>query len=64
MSNTDYRRMLDRGRKAGLNTRELYQALAGRQPVAGEAGQSDSNGFIAQVQANGQRNYQPQPPRE
>lgn len=62
MSHSDYRRLLDRGRKAGLNTSELYRALSGRQPAAGDgpAGLPDSNGFIAQVQANGQRSYQPQ----
>jgi hypothetical protein len=65
LSHSHYRRLLDRGRKAGLNTSELYRALSGRQPGAGDTpnGQLDSNGFIAQVQANGQRCYQPQPPR-
>ncbi len=65
MSHSSYRRLLDRGRKAGLNTRELYSALAGRQPLAGDgpSGQPDSNGFVAHVQANGQRCYEPQPPR-
>jgi hypothetical protein len=53
------RRLVDRGRKAGLNARELYQALAGRQPTPGDQpiGQSDNNGYVAQVQANGQRIY-------
>lgn len=60
MSNSSYRRMLDRGRKAGLNAYELYQALGAKQPALGDApiGKPDSNGFIAQVQANGQRTYE------
>jgi hypothetical protein len=54
--------MLDRGRKAGLNTAELYRALSSRQPMLGDGptGQADSNGFVAQVQPNGQRCYLPQ----
>jgi hypothetical protein len=65
MSQSHYRRLLDRGRKAGLNTNELYRALAGRQPLIGDgpAGQADSNGFVAHVQPNGQRCYLPQTPR-
>lgn len=61
MSHSNYRRLLDRGRKAGLNTTELYRALSGRQPLPGDgpAGQADSNGYVAQVQANGQRSYHP-----
>ena len=44
---TDYRTLISRGRKAGLNTAEIYSALAtrsseGSDPVMGEA---DSNGF-------------------
>jgi hypothetical protein len=52
--------MLDRGRKAGLNARELYQALSARQPSPGDApiGKSDCNGFIAKIDANGQRTYE------
>jgi len=62
MSYSNYQRLLNRGRKAGLNTTELYSALSGRQPLLGDAptGQPDSNGFVAQVQANGQRSYRPQ----
>lgn len=65
MSHSNFRRLLDRGRKAGLNTAELYRALSGRQPFPGDgaAGQPDSNGYVAQVQANGQRSYQPQTER-
>ncbi len=60
MSQSTHRRMLDRGRKAGLNARELYQALSAHKPVPGDqpAGKSDSNGFVAQVQQNGQRSHE------
>lgn len=59
MSHSTHRRMLDRGRKAGLNARELYQALSAHKPPPGDAptGKSDGNGFVAQVQQNGQRTY-------
>ncbi len=65
MSHSNYRQLLDRARKAGLNTRELYRALAGRQVVPGDgpSGEPDSNGYVAQVQANGHCSYRPQPRR-
>jgi hypothetical protein len=58
--------MLDRGRKAGLGTTELYQALASRPHAVGDMapGQTDCNGFITQIDANGQRTYVPPAPRE
>jgi hypothetical protein len=60
MTRTSHRRMLDRGRKAGLNANELYRALAAHRPPLGdESGKTDSNGFIAKVEENGQRTYQP-----
>jgi len=60
MSNSSYRRMIDRGRKAGLNARELYQALSAKQPALGDApiGKADGNGYVAKVQENGQRSYE------
>ena len=60
MSPTSHRRMINRGRKAGLNASELYAALAAHKPAIGDqsAGKQDCNGFIAEVQANGQRTYQ------
>ncbi len=65
MSHNSYRRLLDRGRKAGLSTAELYRALSARAPGGGDSpsGQADSNGYVARVQPNGQREYQPQPKR-
>jgi hypothetical protein len=61
MSHSRYRQLLDRGRKAGLNTAELYRALSSRQPLVGDdpTGAADCNGFVAQVLANGQRSYHP-----
>jgi hypothetical protein len=52
--------MIDRGRKAGLGTGELYRALAA-QPAEGNLapGQTDGNGFVPHVGPHGQRVYQP-----
>jgi hypothetical protein len=61
MSHTDYQTLINRGRKAGLGTRELYSALASRPPEAGDQGpgQTDSNGFVSRYILNGQRVYRP-----
>lgn len=60
MSRRDYRNMIDRGRKAGLGTSDLYRALAG-QPAEGNPapGQTDGNGFVTQVDEHGQCVYRP-----
>lgn len=58
---TDYRTLINRGRKAGLNTRELYLAMAAA-PLEGSdrtPGQADCNGFVASMDALGRRVYQP-----
>ena len=61
MSRSDYRTLLNHGRKAGLNTRELYNALASRPPEASDisAGQADGNGFVFDYTQRGQRVYRP-----
>jgi hypothetical protein len=61
MSRSDYRTLLDRGRKAGLKTSELYPALAARPPEGGEQalGQSDGNGFVPGYDQGGHRVYRP-----
>ena len=60
MPRMDYRTLIDRGRKAGLGTSELYRAMAARRPEAGDhLGQSDGNGFVTAVQGNGRRTYLP-----
>jgi len=51
--------LLQRGRKAGLNTRELNRALSSR-PVQGEdaqPGQPDCNGSVWDLNEHGQRVY-------
>ena len=61
MSRTNYRNLIDRGRKAGLGTAELYRAMAARRPEADDQNlrQSDSNGFVTGVGGDGRRVYLP-----
>jgi hypothetical protein len=53
--------LIDRGRKAGLSTSELYSALSSRRPESGDrpAGSSDGNGFVSGVGAQGRPTYRP-----
>src|SRR5262245_45644542 len=66
MNRSSIRRMLDRGRKAGLSTSDLYRALTARPAIAGDAGpgQTDCNGYVSQVNANGQRTFDAQRRRD
>lgn len=61
MRHSDYRTLIDRGRKAGLRTVDLYNAMAARPPEAGDQfpGQTDGNGFVAAIGEQGQRVYRP-----
>ena len=60
MPHTDLQRLLDKGRKAGLGTSELYRALGSRRPEVGDPlRQTDGNGFISGYSANGQRYFRP-----
>lgn len=60
MSRVDYRTLIDRGRKAGLHTSELYQAIAAQRGEGSMAfGQTDGNGFMSSYNQQGQRVYQP-----
>jgi hypothetical protein len=61
MKRSDYRTLIDLGRKAGLRTSEIYGALSGRRPTVQdvEAG-SDGNGFRAGYNAAGHQVYQPE----
>ncbi len=61
MSRSDYRTLIDRGRKAGLRTSELYQAMTSRPPEGTEQtfGQADGNGFVSSYDQCGHRVYQP-----
>ncbi len=59
--NTHYQLLITRGRKAGLTTRELYSAMAGR-PVEGSddlLGRADCNGYVPSISPQGQRIYRP-----
>ncbi len=66
MSTSNHRRLLNRGRKAGLNASELYRALSAIKPMPGDpqSGKPDCNGFVAEVQANGQRTFKSDPPAQ
>ncbi len=57
---TDPRTLINRGRKAGLTTRELYSAL-GHRPGEGSdhGGQTDTNGFVSSLDQYGNRVYRP-----
>jgi hypothetical protein len=61
MSRSDYRTLIDRGRKAGLRTSELYQALSARPPEAADLHpeQADGNGFVGGFDQGGHRVYVP-----
>lgn len=63
MTQTDLRTLLDRGRKAGLRTSDIYQALSARRAGLADppSGQPDSNGFISTVDRDGHRVYRPEP---
>jgi hypothetical protein len=59
LRNNNEQAMIDRARKAGLSTRELYQALAS-QPLKGAeqaTDQADSNGYVTTVSPQGRRVY-------
>ena len=57
----DYQRLLDRGRKAGLNTRELYSAMSARPSEGSDLspGQSDGNGYVSHYDAQGRLVFHP-----
>lgn len=57
---TDIRTLISMGRKAGLSTRELYSALAGR-PAEGRdvQGQADTNGYVHGTDTQGRNIYHP-----
>ena len=62
MSHTsNYQTLLNRGRKAGLTTTELYSAMAARTAEGGDPsmGQTDSNGFAQNYNKDGKRVYRP-----
>ena len=56
-----YQRLISQGRKAGLQTREMYQALSARRPEVGDriSGATDGNGYVTFYGPNGKVIYQP-----
>lgn len=62
MSHADYRTLVDRGRKSGLRTTDMYPALASRKPAAGDpiTGQADGNGFVPARDQQGHQVFKPQ----
>ncbi len=61
MRHADYRTLIDRGRKAGLQTAELYHAMSSvRAPADGrQFGQADGNGFVSVYDGQGQCVFRP-----
>ena len=61
LARTDYRRLISMGRKAGLQTSELYGAMSARRPEVGDGlgEQADGNGFSQGYGQNGQRVFSP-----
>jgi hypothetical protein len=61
MGRSNHRTLVDRGRKAGLKTSELYGALVSGPPEGRDAGKgvSDGNGFVACFDVLGNRIYRP-----
>jgi hypothetical protein len=61
MIHTDYRTLIDRGRKAGLRTSELYNAISARPPEGSDltTGEADGNGFVSGYTPTGRRIYRP-----
>ena len=61
MSHSNSLALINRGRKAGLNTGELYTVLSTRPSEgADEApGQVDGNGFVPTYDPQGKRVYRP-----
>ncbi|HVS36597.1 MAG TPA: hypothetical protein VMS17_13625 [Gemmataceae bacterium] len=61
MSHSHYLTLIDRGRKAGLNTGDLYKAMSTRpsEGVDDIPGQVDGNGFVPTYNQQGKRVYRP-----
>jgi hypothetical protein len=61
MTHSNYLTLINRGRKAGLGTGELYAALSTRpsEGVDAAPGQVDGNGFVSTYNQQGKRVYRP-----
>lgn len=66
MSHHDYRALINMGRKAGLNTSELYRAMSTRPLERTDMNQTsaDCNGFYGGYSASGKVEYRPVDPRK
>jgi hypothetical protein len=58
---TSYHTQINRGRKAGLTTSELYSAMSARTSEGGDpvVGATDGNGFAQNYNKDGKRIYRP-----
>jgi len=61
MPYSDHRAMVERGRKAGLQTADLYRTLENRPVPAHELANSmvDENGYSVAIRADGRISYRP-----
>ncbi len=61
MSRSDFRTLIDRGRRAGLNTSEMYAAISTRHLDAPQPylGRTDTNGFVSGYDVHGHQVYRP-----
>jgi hypothetical protein len=60
----DYQKLLDQGRKAGLNTQELYSAMSARPSEGSDLspGQTDGNGYVSSYDSTGRLVFHPVDP--
>lgn len=61
MSRNSYQTLINLGRKAGLNTRDLYRAMSNQppDPHISAPGQTDCNGFSGELSQQGKVEYRP-----
>ncbi len=61
MSHSNFITLINRGRKAGLGTGELYTAMSTRPSEGSDEapGQVDGNGFVSTYNQQGKRIYLP-----
>jgi hypothetical protein len=60
MRRSSYSTLIDHGRKAGLQTAEMYAALMGERIAPGDrAGETDGNGLIADHDVHGYPVFKP-----
>jgi hypothetical protein len=67
MSHNNYHMLIAMGRKAGLNTTDLYRAMTTRPPDRQQmsgSGQTDCNGYTGGISQGGRAEYHPSKPRE